>query len=115
MAEQCRTHVYSGRRDDMRGHQCFNNAKLDGLCTIHQPEYIAEKRRKSDERYKAKQANTDWAKLKRAEDEIADLKASNYQLEVENKRLRAEVERWRPKNAGLADKWAKIKEQANGN
>jgi hypothetical protein len=86
MSEQCKKHVYSGRRDDFRGHQCGSKAKKDGLCTIHQPEYIAERNRKAAEAYTLKWENTP---IKKANRRIAELEAENAKLRDENAGLLA--------------------------
>jgi uncharacterized protein YPO0396 len=80
MSERCKKHVFSNRRDDFRGHQCGNKAKKDGLCTIHQPEYIAERSRKAQEAYNLKWENTP---IKKANRRIAEQAATIERLTAE--------------------------------
>lgn len=40
-------------RGEWRSHQCGNKAKNDGYCGIHHPDKVAERKAKSDAKYKA--------------------------------------------------------------
>lgn len=66
MTEQCKTQV-------MRGYhvsKCSRKAKWDGFCIQHHPDTIAKREEKSEAKWKAAQARSPWALLKKAETEL---------------------------------------------
>ena len=71
MSEQCNEHVFSGRRDDFRGHRCTRKAKVDGKCGIHTPEAKQKRKDAVQERYDKKRANSIYGKLRTANKRIA--------------------------------------------
>ena len=99
---KCKEMVWSNERWPRR-HQCNFNAKKDGFCTIHHPDYIKAKREKQDAKYKMQRENSIYARHQR--------------LQKENKSLQAKIDmlmlEYCPEEMTdeQRDRWAKSQEQ----
>ncbi len=49
---------------------CARNATKDGYCFQHHPDAVAERERKSQAEWDARQANSPWARLKRCQEKL---------------------------------------------
>lgn len=86
--ERCKASVpFGGRRVDF--HQCTRKPWKDGWCKQHHPDSVAERRAQSKSRWKQRQAqrlaNSPLTHLRKAREEIAQLKARIAELEAEGK------------------------------
>src|SRR5215469_5931794 len=75
MADRCQFRVFSGRRDDMRGHLCGKPVKSGDKCAIHMPEAIAKRNADRDAEYdrRASAIREKVRKEKAAYDALAQL------------------------------------------
>jgi len=53
MPDRCQFRVFSGRRDDMRGHLCGRPVKSNGMCAVHTPEAITKRQEATTAKWKA--------------------------------------------------------------
>lgn len=84
MSEYCKQRVY-GDRGSYLGRQCSNcsnNVWKDGYCKIHHPDYVQERREKSVERFKQKEANNPYTLLKKEVDRTKELEAQVESLKL---------------------------------
>lgn len=80
--ERCKETVWN----NFNNYQCSRNAWKDGFCKQHHPDSVKERERKTDERWKQKQANSPWTRLKEAREEIEELKDEINRLNIIIKR-----------------------------
>ena len=73
--QQCKQEVHDRQSSWPRFHQCRRKAVKDGYCKQHHPDTVAERERKSKERWDKKWANSPTVRLRKAEEEIKGLKA----------------------------------------
>jgi hypothetical protein len=76
MSEQCCKEESVSTPGTFRFHRCYNKAKKDGYCMVHHPETKARRDKAREERWKAQQANSIYARYERAMDRIATLEAN---------------------------------------
>lgn len=77
--ENCKASVSS--RAGWMIHQCSRKIWKDGWCKQHHPESIAERDRKTDERYETKRANSVYGRLERCQAKLT--KAMEILIECE--------------------------------
>ena len=63
-------------------YQCNRKAWKDGYCKQHHPDTVAERRRKSDEKYEKLQENSPWNLLRKANERIKELEAEVERLKT---------------------------------
>jgi hypothetical protein len=74
--ERCKKKIWQGWRYT----QCSRNAWKDGFCKQHHPESVQAREEKSQAAWKAKQNNSPWAHLARAQERIKELEIENQNL-----------------------------------
>lgn len=70
--ERCKETVWD--RHVWHQQQCSSYVWKDGYCKQHHPDTVKERNRKSEERFKEEMENSPWARLRRANKEIEELK-----------------------------------------
>ena len=66
---RCVVRVWEGFHD----HRCFRKTWKDGYCKQHHPDTVAERRRKSMEKWEEKRKQEPWYRLQRANERIKEL------------------------------------------
>jgi len=77
--ERCKASVHGAYRE-LRFHQCRRKPWKDGWCKQHHPDNEAVRRARSKQRRKQKRARSPVARLHKAQEEIARLKARIAEL-----------------------------------
>ena len=85
----CSKWVHSNAMWDIGGHQCGNKPVKDGLCKIHQPEYVAERIRKKNEAYDKRRMTVPY----HSRNEMNRVKAKLAEAEAELDTYKAQVAR----------------------
>ena len=80
---RCKEQVYEqGGYGSFRGHQCSRKIWKDDYCKIHHPDTVAERQAKSEEKWRAKQAQSPYVKLQEAYTKIEELEEKIKELET---------------------------------
>lgn len=96
MEDRCSFRVFSGSRNDFRGHLCGKPSKqvIDGkpLCYLHTPEAIQERRRKREEKWDAEERD---ARERREKEKETLTRAEEWpRLKYELAEKEAELEKY---------------------
>ena len=70
---RCKQSVFSD--SCFNSYQCSRKIWKDGFCKQHHPDTIAERRDKSEQKFREQQKKSPWRLLKKAKERITELEA----------------------------------------
>jgi len=83
MTQKCKHQVMNSGLGFGRLVPCRNAAKKDGYCGMHHPDAVAERKRKSQERFEQAMERSPYAQMRRMQERVAALEAENELLKAQ--------------------------------